>query len=504
MLQLLEEVLFSIGKESPRTRRQLARDTALGAGIAAFLSTLASHPATAQAQAEKYDVSYLWHPDIEAVLDYQEDVARILGPDVARELHIVQGTSGRFGLIYDRNASKTDAEKTAQHHHKLLQQAELDRAVIIKDEGYHDLFNVEYKKGTSVNALKRSFETVYRTLGPEVGKNLVIERVNGKYALVWRRRGDENSTRNIAERHKTLLQEKGFNPSTILENNNQVEYGESSYLDETEPPIKPPRKFSEPRRPVAPDSLERKIEKYVQNHRTADEQTSWSVYDFTTGEKIVSINEDATRKSASMMKPFAALAYFHLVQQGKRQYNAEAKKHMKKMIQKSNNASTNWVMRQVGGPQAMKRILTEHYGYIFKDISIVEYIPSGGQTYRNKASAHDYSRFLYALWNDDLPQAREMRRLMALPGRDRVYTGAERVPTGTLVYNKTGSTARLCGDMSILYARGRDVRRHAYTLIGIVEKKTRTSNYGAWIKSRGDLIRKISNLTYDHQQTRHN
>ena len=97
-----------------------------------------------------------------------------------------------------------------------------------------------------------------------------------------------------------------------------------------------------------------------------------------------------------------------------------------------------------------------------------------------------------------------MKRLMALPNRDRVYTGAKRIPKGTLVYDKTGSTAMLCGQIAILVARGKDGRRYAYTLIGIIERSSRTRSYGSWINARADVIREVSNMVYGDLKKKHN
>jgi beta-lactamase class A len=201
-------------------------------------------------------------------------------------------------------------------------------------------------------------------------------------------------------------------------------------------------------------------------------------------------------QAASLVKPFIAAAFFQRVEDGELKYGSRSRRHMERMIQHSDNASTNWVTRQVGGPRAVERILKQHYPGIFQDIHLVEYIPAGGRTYRNKASVHDYSRFLYAVWKDDITGAREIKRLMALPGRDRIYTGAKAVPKGARVYNKTGSTARVCGDMGILNVSGRDGKRYPYTVIGIIEKQQSARNYTAWIRSRGDVIRNVSNIVY--------
>jgi beta-lactamase class A len=247
--------------------------------------------------------------------------------------------------------------------------------------------------------------------------------------------------------------------------------------------------------------LETAVDAYIKRLRregkiAADERTGWSVYDFTTGEKLVTINEDVQFQAASLVKPFIAAAFFHKVEKGELVYGRKSRRHMQRMIQHSNNPSTNWVARQVGGPRAVERILRRHYPGIFQETRLVEYIPADGRTYRNKASVHDYSRFLYALWQEEIPGAREIKRLMALPGSDRIFTGTREIPKGTEVYNKTGSTARLCGDMGILNVKGRDGKRYPYTLIGVIEKQQRASDYTTWIRSRSDVIRDVSNIVY--------
>jgi beta-lactamase class A len=249
-------------------------------------------------------------------------------------------------------------------------------------------------------------------------------------------------------------------------------------------------------------NLEAAVDAYIKGLRrkgqiSEDERTAWSVYDFTTGEKLVTINEEAQFQAASLIKPFVAAAFFHRVENKELIYGPKSRRHMERMIHYSNNPSTNWVMRQVGGPQAVQRILEQHYPGIFRATSIVEYIPAGGRTYRNKASARDYSRFLYALWKGNIAGSREIKRLMSLPGPDRIFTGAESVPVGTQVLNKTGSTARLCADMGILNVQGPDGKRYPYTLIGIIEKQDRASNYTTWIRSRAEVIRDVSDIVYE-------
>lgn len=243
-----------------------------------------------------------------------------------------------------------------------------------------------------------------------------------------------------------------------------------------------------------------------------DERTAWSVYDFTKRQKLVAINEDTPMQAASMIKPFIAQAYFFLVETsgGKVRYTSEERDLLELMIRRSSNWATNRVIDLVckhagnRGPGDVERVLKRMAPGIFQQTRIVERIPAGGRTYRNQASAHDYSRFLYAVWNDLLPYSHELRNLMSLTNGDRIARSVASIPSSVRVYHKTGSTAHLCGDMGIIEAHDRHGRPYPYTFIGIIEKQNRARSYGSWIASRGNVIRSVSDLVYrtmrDHHQ----
>jgi len=262
-------------------------------------------------------------------------------------------------------------------------------------------------------------------------------------------------------------------------------------------------------RKQAATALQQKVNAYVQLQRrlgrvARDEKTSWSVYDFNTATKLVSINEDVPRQAASMIKPFVAQAYFYRHRESKSRYpfNDEVQRLMTKMIRDSSNTATNELIERVGRqryakrPKEVEQVLRRHAGGVFRQVNIVEYIPRSGRSYLNKASARDYSRFLYAVWNDSLPYAGDMKYLLSLPNQDRIQDGTSLVPDGFTILDKTGSTARLCGNMGIVVAHDRQGRKHPYTMIGIIEKRRRTQSYSAWIKDRGNVIREVSDLVY--------
>lgn len=263
--------------------------------------------------------------------------------------------------------------------------------------------------------------------------------------------------------------------------------------------------------------LESEVDHYIKDLRRRgaierQERTAWSVYDFTTKRKLVAINEDTPFQSASMIKPFVALAYFYKRRENRQRflYGPKTKRKMQSMIQASSNSATNYFIdfldRHCGryGPRTVEMILKNRAPGVFRDLSIVERIPKGGRSYRNKASAHDYSRFLHAVWKRRFPDSDELLRLMGLANNDRIYRGARGVPKGTRVYDKTGTTARLCGDMGILVARGRNGKTYPYTVIGIIEREDRAKSLGRWIDKRGNVIREVSNIVYRYLKKVHN
>lgn len=517
-------------------------------------------------QAENYNIVYIMADDIEQALDYKENIDPVLGDDISLKLKIVE-KDGKFGVIYDGDDSSLSITKTLVEHSDLLDKAGFDQPYASKESDYFPLYNVSYGLGPHIAPLKKLYDKVYATLGKDVGRNLYIEKTAwGNYTLIYRSRACQQATYDIAKRHAKLLRPKKVKTSLTEENNNEVVFGESSLLNEEDTNVEAPKKDialkdnnkisplvekktveDEPKimmvesavassdidvekiyiaehtnkgkvtnelasqnevMSLQPSShFEKSIESYIaQLRRTGkiskDEATGWMVFDLADGKSIVNINADRKFQAASMIKPFVALAFFHQVQSGKLTYGSEHKRHMTAMIQRSNNASTNWIMRQVGGPAMCEAILKKNYSGIFKGTEIKEYIPAGGRTYKNSAYPSDYVRFLRELWDKNLPYSQEMRRLMALPGRDRLYYGTP-IPKGTLVYNKTGSTAHLCGDMGILVPKTKSGSRYPYVIVGVIERKSKPDNYGTWVATRSKVIREVSTLVYEKMKKEH-
>ena len=226
-------------------------------------------------------------------------------------------------------------------------------------------------------------------------------------------------------------------------------------------------------------------------------------YDLSNNTYVASVNAQRSFQAASMIKPFVALAFFDQVERGKLQYGPTHRQMMEEMIQHSDNEATNWLIRQVGGPARCNAVINGQYGKLFGKVRIVEYIPPGGRTYKNSARPQDYVQFLRALWNNQLPHSQEMMRVMSLPGRDRIFCGTE-VPQGTMVYNKTGTTSLLCGDMGILVTRSKNGQKVPYAVVGIVERPTLAKDYKQWMASGGGVIRDFSSLVYEEMKQKYN
>jgi len=356
-------------------------------------------------------------------------------------------------------------------------------------------YDVSYFWSRSLDGVRDYRARVAGVLGPGVASRLKVVAKGDLFGLVYARLGGRAGATRVAEVHTRLLQSRGLEAAMPVRSRDwAVQVSRNGMTG-----IERGREFHD---------LQAAVEDYIGRLRREgkikdDERTAWSVYDFTSGEKLVSINEDEQLEAASMVKLFIAAAFFCRVEKGDLIYGNRSRRHMELAIQHSNNAATNWMLRKIGGPKAAERILKRKYPGIFQDTRIVEYIQYGGRTYRNKASAHDYSRFLYAVWKKDIFGAREIKRLMALPGRDRILTGVASIPVSTRVYNKTGSTARVCGDMGILNVKGPDGKRYPYTVIGIIEKERRARDYTAWIRSRGAVIRNASGIIYRGIVKRH-
>ena len=231
----------------------------------------------------------------------------------------------------------------------------------------------------------------------------------------------------------------------------------------------------------------------------ADERVAIVIDDLVTRRKLVALNADRPMQCASMIKPFVIQAYLYChYRKDPRLYPLDKRilAEMRGMIVESNNTYTNHLFKRLGGPQGVQWMLRKQAPQIFRNIDIVENIPHGGKTYRNRASASDYSRFLQAIWYNRLPGAELMKKLMGIRKHNRISVGTRYLPKTLTVYDKTGSTAMLCGDFGIIDYHRKNGASRPYTFVCIIEKARKAKNYSSWISARSDVIRDLSDRAY--------
>lgn len=300
-----------------------------------------------------------------------------------------------------------------------------------------------------------------------------------------------------------LTKQRGSEAIDLLQDRGQAPKNPSS---------KAVQKKTQSRELTIDSPLEAEIDRYIKSNRrqrrlASTDRTSFVVYDISKGKKVVSINEDQPMMAASLIKNFVMLVYFHEVRQGRLHHTNQNRRHLKNMIQRSYNSSTNYFIRLLGGPNRVNQLLRWNYPY-FEHTRIVEYIPNGGRTYRNMTSAHDMNRFYNQLWLGRLPHSPKMKHYLRLPKGDRLYDKTC-IPRGVHVYNKTGTVYGMVGDSGILVITDPKGKQRAYILTGIIEDRTKTNlrnryqSFGAWVSRRTEILRSVSEGVYEYIYERH-
>ena len=258
--------------------------------------------------------------------------------------------------------------------------------------------------------------------------------------------------------------------------------------------------------------LEADFEYYIKSQRrrkrlSASDRTSFVVYDISKNKKLVSINEDRQMMAASIIKNFVMLAYFHEVKYGRQRHTDNNRGHLRAMIWRSSNPSTNYFIRLLGGPARVDRILKTNYSY-FKQTRIVEYIPPSGRTYKNMTSARDLSTFFLRLWQDRLPHSDKMKWYFKLKNGDYIFKQTY-IPAYVEVYNKTGTVYGLVGDGGVLVLKDPQGRPRPYIFIGLMEDRTKTSLRNRWLSfydwknRRANILRRLSEKAYKYIYENH-
>ncbi len=226
------------------------------------------------------------------------------------------------------------------------------------------------------------------------------------------------------------------------------------------------------------------------------DKTSVYVYGLASDTRFVRINIDEQRMAASLVKPFVMLAAYHRLSMGKKAPHS-LEGDIRAMIVHSDNNATNRVMRFAGGPSAVHRIV-RRYG--FDRTKIVEYIPPGGRTYRNKTTARNLNAFLWMCHNDKLINSLYSRRML---GHLDAYVTSRIAKTGEDVElaGKTGFVGGLNGEMCRVTYPSSAGPRH-YSFIAMIEnlamRRASAAAKHAWGKRTSEAIRSIFRITHKH------
>ena len=501
-----------------------------------ILLLLVQSAGASSVQEAGHSLVYRWDGERQRLFDYRQRLAALPGLPTDTHLKIV-GRDQQFGIVWEIDRPLVQARKMAEEQNASLRRAGLKPVQVTPKNSYYHLYHLLYRRDSNPENLRREYARIKTALGPQAGAKLAIEQLDGRtYGLVYRgwqsrsaalKTGKQQAARlglktpsllAAVERRavhsdpkKDTVRGQIALPPTVpspAQSNRALKAAIAEPSHSTaNSATSPPTAGKQPQTRSAA-TLNNKVGIYLR--QVADkggirpgERTALAAYDLTSDRYLVDINAHRSFQAASMIKPFVALAFFHQVSKGKATYTAQHRQMMEAMIQQSSNPATNWFIRQLGGPSRCEALLKKEYGHLLQRVVIREYIPPDGRTYKNTALPADYIRYLKALWNHQLPHSKEMLRVMALPGPDRLLYGTD-ISRATNVYNKTGTTALLCGDMGIMVARTKDGRKVPYAVVGIVERPARPANYKQWMRSSGGVIRGFSSLVYEEMKQQHN
>ncbi|MCL2789487.1 MAG: class A beta-lactamase-related serine hydrolase [Desulfobulbus sp.] len=477
--------------------------------VVALLLTQAAD-VVAATQSRRYALAYSWDMKWQRVFDYRQRIATLLELQPDSQLKIV-AREQEYGIVWNINAPLAQAKKQAEQQNVRLRRAGLKSAQVVATTSFSSLYHIRVSQASGPDALQEEYTRLKNALGPR-GEKLAIEQTDSRiWAIIyrgWEKKGEaEKSARDLASR----LPRTNRAPVLIAAMDRPavaIVPAPSLAEDRKKPAdaIKNQERASS--RQEAGAGFNTRISSLLQAeirkaNMSPQVRTGWAAYDLTADKYIVSINLNQSFQAASMIKPFVALAFFHQVDKGKASYTRQHRQMMEAMIQHSSNQATNWFIRQLGGPTRCEALLKKEYGHLIGQLKFKEYIPPDGRTYLNSVQPYGYIQFLKALWRYQVPNAKELLRVMTLPGPDRLVYGTH-LPNSIEVYDKTGTTALLCGDMGILVARDKEGRKVPYAVVGIVERSTKPADYKQWMQASGNVIRKFSSLVYEEMQQKYN
>ncbi len=199
-------------------------------------------------------------------------------------------------------------------------------------KAHYDVSYLWHRDSASVLDYRKQ---VARILGPAVSRKLKVVVNDDLFGLVYHRRGDSVQANKVAKTHTRLLRSRGLEAAAAVRSRNWTlldDDGAQPVMSTLVSTASNPRSSkSKVERDQEILDVETAVESYIKRLRQQgkiadDERTGWSVYDFTTGEKLVTINEDVQFQAASLVKPFIAAAFFHKVKEGELVYGSKSRR----------------------------------------------------------------------------------------------------------------------------------------------------------------------------------
>ena len=243
------------------------------------------------------------------------------------------------------------------------------------------------------------------------------------------------------------------------------------------------------------------------------DSVSVSVHDYDTVQKVVSINEGRQVMAASTIKNFYLLLYFRQLDNGNIEggFTGRDARNLRLMVTNTRhrlyNVAANYILARIGGPDKANELLHNDFP-MFESTDILEFIPAGGATYRNKTSAHDLDTFYYQLWLGNLPHSEEIEHYLGLEKHDRLKDSTCIPGSAALEVSKTGSVFGQISDSGrfSLQSGGGTGR---YSIVVVFEDSTRPAAKfrstgqrrrasASWMRSRTRFVRDISEGVFDY------
>jgi len=230
------------------------------------------------------------------------------------------------------------------------------------------------------------------------------------------------------------------------------------------------------------------------------------VYDYRNC-KMVALNQNNRTSAASLIKPFVMLAVYHDAYRRRippYRFSRKLQRKINLMMRVSNNTATNylikWHLGRGNTRRGLRKINKILRRYGLTQTRLVELIPRGGRTYKNRTSARNLSMLLYKIYQGSAVSkgySRKMLKVMLYSRDNRGRTAYLRTRYGLEAATKTGYTRRTNGVAGIVLG-GAQAPNATYNFVAILTRPLVRANEWTWRKLSTKILQRISEMTYKH------